>query len=518
MSTHRGVARSAGVIGSLTAVSRVLGFVRDMVIAAAFGTGYAAEAFVVSFKIPNLLRDLVGEGAANAALVPVLTEYRQKRPAEYWGLVSTLLGVSAGVLLVLTAAGVLLAPQLVSLIAPGFTSSAEPEKYPLAVELTRWMFPYVFLIGLSAWAMGTLHSLGRFTASALGPILLNVCMIIAGFALEPTYGPYALVGGVLIGGALQLICQLPALWKAGFRYTPPGRSLEAAARVGKLLVPRALGSAIYQVNVFVDSILASFEHWVGLGGQSALYYSNRLFQLPLALFGLSLAQALLPTFSAQIVQGRPDEMKKTLVFALRLVAMLVVPAAAGLIVLAGPIVRTIFERGEFDAYSTDITSRALFCYGWGLVSCCVVKILVNAFYAMQDTRTPVRTMALCVALHVPLSLLLMRPLGIGGLTLSSSLSATLNAVLLYGALARRIGPLDTAALRDAALKTLGCGALMAVTVLLADRHVLTPLEEASVTVRATALAAVIVAGGAVYFGALAAAGYPELSRLRRWRG
>lgn len=517
MSTHRGLARSAGVIGALTGVSRILGFVRDMVIAAAFGTGYAAEAFVVSFKIPNLLRDLVGEGAANAALVPVLTEYRQKRPADYWGLVSTLLGVSAAVLLAVTVAGVVLAPQLVQLIAPGFAGSTDPGKYPLAVQLTRWMFPYIFLIGLSAWAMGTLNSLGEFAASALGPILLNVCMIVAGFVFEPTYGPYALVGGVLAGGVLQLTCQIPALLKAGYRPSLPGRSMEAAARVGRLLIPRALGSAVYQVNVFVDSILASFEQWVGPGGQSALYYSNRLFQLPLALFGLSLAQAILPTFSAQVVDGRTPEMKRTLVFALRVLAMLVVPAAAGLIVLAGPIVRIIFERGEFDAYSTDITSRALFFYAWGLLSCCAVKIFVNAFYAMQDTRTPVRTMGLCVLLNVPLSFVLMRSLGIGGLTLASSLTATLNVVLLYRSLSRRIGGLDKSALWDAAWKTILSGAAMAAVVHVLMGWGLERLPQGSVAVQATLLAGVIAAGAVVYFGSLGLLRYPELAKVLRWR-
>lgn len=517
MSTHRALARSAGVIGALTGVSRILGFIRDMVIAAAFGTGLAAEAFVVSFKIPNLLRDLVGEGAANAALVPVLTEYRQKRPAEYWGLVSTLLGVSAAVLLAVSAAGVLLAPQLVLLIAPGFTDSADPGKYPLAVQLTRWMFPYIFLIGLSAWAMGTLNALGEFTASALGPILLNVCMIVAGFAFEPTYGPFALVGGVLAGGALQLSCQIPALLKAGYRPSPPGRSMEAAARVGRLLIPRALGAAIYQVNVFVDSILASFEQWVGPGGQSALYYSNRLFQLPLALFGLSLAQAILPTFSAQVVQGRTHEMKKTIVFALRVLAMLAVPASVGLVVLAHPIVRIIFERGEFNADSTAITSRALFYYAFGLLSCCVVKIFVNAFYALQDTRTPVRTMGLCVLINIPLSFALMRGLGIGGLTLASSLTATLNVALLHRSLCRRIGKLETAELIDAAWKTLTAGIVMAVVVHLLMRAGMDRLPQGSAAAQAGLLGGVILTGAAVYFGLLGCLRYPELAKVLRWR-
>ena len=289
MSTHRRLVVSAGIIGSLTGVSRILGFVRDIVIATAFGTGIAAEAFVVSFKIPNLLRDLVGEGAANSAFVPVLTECREKKSDDFWGLVSTLFCVMAVVLAILSALGMIFAPKIVSLIAPGFAMSADPEKFPLAVRLTRVIFPYIFLIGLSALAMGVLNSLKEFASSALGPILLNVSMIVSGFFFEKKYGPMALVIGVLAGGVLQLACQIPPLMKSGFRFAKPATGHGYGRKIGRLLLPRAFGSALYQINVFVDSILASFEGIVGAGGQSALYYSNRLFQLPLAIFGLSLA-------------------------------------------------------------------------------------------------------------------------------------------------------------------------------------------------------------------------------------
>ena len=460
MSTHRNLAKSAGALGALTATSRVLGFVRDIVIAAAFGTGVEAEAFVVSFKIPNLLRDLAGEGAANAAFVPVLTECRQKRQEEFWGLVWALILAMAGILAGLVILGIIFTPRIVALIAPGFIGSSDPGKFILAVRLTRVIFPYIFLIGLSALAMGILNSLKEFTSSALGPILLNICMILAGFFFEPVYGPMALVMGVLAGGVLQLVCQIPALFKMGFRFVKPSWRHPSVKQIGKLLIPRALGSALYQINVFVDTILASFENIVGPGGQSALYYSNRLFQLPLAIFGISLAQTLLPTFSSQIVDGDLEGFKKTFSLSVRTLTLVILPASVGLIVLSEPIIRIIFEHGRFDATSTTITSSALFFYAFGLLSCCFIKVLANAFYAMKDTKTPLKTMAFSVALNVVLCLVLMGPFKIGGLTLASSLSATVNMGLLYYFLRKKVGPPDEKEILKTFLKTFLAAALM----------------------------------------------------------
>ncbi len=517
MSTHRKLVRSAGIIGSLTGVSRILGFVRDLVIAAAFGTGLGAEAFVVSFKLPNLLRDLVGEGAANAAFVPVLTECRENRPKEFWRLVSTLFCVMTAILTFLAVMGVVFAPAVVRLIAPGFVHSADPDKFPLTVTLTRVIFPYILLIGLSALAMGVLNTLKEFTASAFGPILLNLSMIAAGLFLEDRFGPMALVMGVLLGGVLQLGCQVPPLIKSGFKFMKPVFGDPGAHKIAKLLIPRAFGSALYQINVFVDSILASFESVIGPGGQSALYYSNRLFQLPLAIFGISLAQAILPTFSAQAVKNDLKGMKETLVVVSRSLAFVTLPAAAGLIALARPIVHIIFERGKFDAYSTGITSSALFFYAFGLLSCCLIKILVNAFYAMQDTRTPVKIMCVSVSLNVALSVALMWPLKIGGLALASSISATVNLFLLYRALRARIGPLGAAAAARDLVKILGSAVVMGLFAFAYGRFVLVPRAEAGSGLQAAFLAAGIAASVAVYFAVAYAAGVPEARKIAAWK-
>ncbi len=513
MSTHRFLVKSAGTIGSLTGVSRVLGFIRDLVIATAFGTGVAAEAFVVSFKIPNLLRDLVGEGATNSAFVPVLTECREKRSSEFWRLVSTLFYVMSAILIFLSVLGIFFAPQVVAAIAPGFLNAADPGKFPLTVKLTRVIFPYILLIGLSALAMGVLNSLKEFTTSALGPALLNLSMIVSGFFFEKTYGPIALVVGVLAGGVLQLACQVPPLLKSGFRFMAPDWGHGLLKKIGKLLIPRAFGSALYQINVFVDSILASFEGIVGVGGQSALYYSNRLFQLPLAIFGLSLAQAILPTFSTQIVRGDIKAFKETLSMAVRSLMLVVLPASVGLIMLANPIVRIIFERGAFDAYSTTITSSALFFYAFGLLSCCIIKILVNAFYSMQDTKTPVKTALFSVCLNIVLSLILMGPLKIGGLTLASSISATVNVALLYYFLRKKIGGFEEPRIIRSFFKIAAASVLMGATVFFYDRFVLQANLQAPRLWQAAYLGLGIILSILFYFGAAFLLKIEEMKKL-----
>ena len=498
-STHRQLARSAGMIGALTSVSRVLGFVRDMVIATIFGTGLGAEAFVVSFKIPNLLRDLVGEGATNAAFVPVLTECKEKHPEQFWRLAATLFRSMALILGAISLIGIFFTPQIVAFIAPGFLDAADPEKFPLTVRLTRVIFPYIFLIGLSALAMGILNALKEFKSSAFGPALLNISLIVAGCCFEASYGPMALVIGVLVGGVLQLGCQLLPLFQNGFRFSPAGSEHGYAAKIGKLLLPRACGSALYQINVFVDSILASFERFVGPGGQSALYYSNRIFQLPLAIFGLSLAQALLPTFSTQMVREDLDSFRRTFSAAMRSLMFIAIPASIGLAVMSETIVRVLFQHGRFDAYSTRITSAALFYYSFGLLSCCFIKILVNVFYAMQDTRTPVKTMLVSVAFNIGMSLWLMSPLKIGGLALASTLSATLNFGLLYRVLRKKVGFLDEPKILGAGLRMLLAGILMALAASAFDHTVMGRFSQASRVIQLSVLSGGIFISASVYY-------------------
>ena len=437
VSTHQSLARSAGVIGSFTFVSRVLGFGRDILIAKFFGTSIVAEAFVVSFKLPNLFRDLVGEGAMNAAIVPVLTETRALQgEREFWRLTWTLLFWFTLALTVISLFGVIFAPQVVSLVAPGFVK--DPAKYHLTIDLTRLIFPFIFLIGFSAFLMGILHTLKKFGTSALGPSFLNLSMIGALVLAVPQWGVEALGWGILLGGLLQCVFQIVSLVRKGVGAMEVVWFHPGVRKILRLLGPRLFGTAVYQISVFVDMILASFFWIVGEGGQSALYYSSRLFQLPLAIFGVALAQAALPTLSGHAAKQKTQEFRHSIDFALRNVIFTSMPAAWGLAIFSEPIIRVLFKRGEFTDYSVLITSQALFFYAMGLVACGVIKVLVSAFYAMQDTKTPVRTAALCLLVNIGLNLWFMWPLKIGGLALATSLAATLNAVLLFGILWKRV--------------------------------------------------------------------------------
>jgi putative peptidoglycan lipid II flippase len=469
MSTEkRKLIKSTGVVSFATSLSRMLGFVRDVIIARLFGTGIFAQAFVVAFRIPNMLRDLVGEGATNAAVVPLLTEYRTVREEEdYWELVRVLLNISFLVLTAIALLGIFVAPVVVRLIAPGFIK--EPERLSITITLTRMLFPYVILIGLAAYGMGVLNSLKHFAAPAFGSVLLNISMIAAGLLLCPRIGVQGLAYGVLAGGALQLCLQIPVLYRKGLRLKRQFRLLHpGVTRIGMLLVPRMLGTAVYQLNVFIDTILASLFWIVGSGGVAALYYSNRLLQLPVAIFGLALAQVALPTMSSQAANNDIGKLKETISFSLRTVFFILIPASIGLMVLGKPIVAVLFERGAFDAYSTRITNHALFFYCFGLFAYAGIKILVNSFYSLQDTLTPVKTAGCALLVNTLLNLILMWPLKIGGLALATSIAGIFNFFLLFFILQKRIGRLDWRPILSSSSRVLiaalvmGCtGALLA---------------------------------------------------------
>lgn len=433
------MARSAGLIGLFTLFSRVLGFARDVLMARWFGTGIAAEAFVVSFKLPNLFRDLVGEGAMNSAIVPVLSETKAlKSEGEFKGLIGALGMWITAVLTLITAAGVLFAPAVVGVVAPGF--AADPEKFDLTVRLTRLIFPFIFLIGLSAYFMGVLNTLGNFGSSALGPVAQNLTMIVALVWAVPLMGIEALAWAVLIGGLIQCLLQTGAFLKVGARYARESLWHPGVQKVLRLLGPRVFGTAVYQISVFVDTIIASFTAIVGDGGQSALYYSSRLFQLPLAIFAVSLSQASLPALSGHAARKDLPAFSASLDFTIRNAVFTALPASVGLAVFSREIIEILFKRGAFGDESVRVTSEALFYFALGLVGCAMIKVLVSAFYAFQDTRTPVKTAAMCLGINVILNTSFMWTLKIGGLALATSISATINACALYVILTRRLGP------------------------------------------------------------------------------
>lgn len=436
MATRR-IARSAGVLALATALSRVLGFIRDILLAALFGTTVQAQAFVVAFRLPNLLRDLVAEGAMTSAFVPVLSWYRAKKPAEFWPLAQTLACQLAVLVAVLGVGGWLAAEPIVRLIAPGF--AADPEKLALTVQLARWLFPFITLVGLWAYFMGLLNTLGHFAVPALGPAILNLAMIAACLWAVPQVQPgiLAVAVGVLVGGLIQLLIQWPVAHRLGFRWQWRWRH-PGAGEILRLLGPRMFGAAAYQVNVLVDTILASLSTIVGDGAVAAIYYANRLVQLPLALFGTASAQASLPALAEQAAHQDWAGFRRTLQTVLRMVGFVLLPSAVGLIVMAAPIVEKLLQRGAFEAQDTAMTAQALTFYSVGLLAYALSKVLTGAFYALKDTRTSVRLMAQAVALNVVLSVTLMWPMRLSGLALASSLANIVNAYRLTRALEARL--------------------------------------------------------------------------------
>ncbi|MFA6078937.1 MAG: murein biosynthesis integral membrane protein MurJ [Candidatus Omnitrophota bacterium] len=459
--SKKGLLKSGGVIGIATGLSRVLGFIRDIIFALFFGTSLEAQAFLVAFRIPNSLRDLVGEGATNAAIVPVLTEYKSlKGDREFLHAVRVIFNIFLVVLSVLTILGILFSPLIVRLMAPGFVS--ESVKFDLTVRLNRVIFPYLIFIGLTAYFMGVLNTLKHFAMPAFGPCLMNLALIASTVWLYPRVGVMGLAVGVLVGGALQLLLNIPAMHRKGITLNlRDGFIHPAAKRIGKLLVPRMMGTAVYQINIFVDTIIASFSVLVGAGGVAALYYANRLIQFPLAIFGLALAQAALPRMSQEFAMNDMERFKDTLSFSLRVVFLIMVPSSVGLAILGEPIVRILFERGEFTAYSTSITSSALLFYSIGIFAYGGVKLLVSSFYSMHDTMTPVKTAFAAVIINIIFSLTLVWPLKLGGLALATSISATFNFISLYVLLEKRIGDIGTKQIVDSFLRALIASLAMA---------------------------------------------------------
>ena len=338
MSTNKSIAKSAGIISIATLISRILGFVRDIIFAAFFGTGIYAQAFVVAFRIPNLLRDLIGEGATNSAVVPVLVEELSLSGKDaFWKLANILLNLLLVALTALTIIGFIFARPIVFAIAPGFVE--DPLKFDITVALTKAIFPYLIFIGLTAYGMGVLNSIKHFTAPAYGTSLLNISMIACMFIWRQDV--IGLAAGVLLGGIMQVAIQIPILLKSGIVFTHKYFAHPQVRKILRLLLPRVFGSGVYQINVFVSTILASIGRIVGEGAVAALYFSNRIMQLPLAIFAIALAQAALPTLSGHVVNSQKQEFAKTINFLLRSVFFLLLPASAGLIVLSEPITRIL---------------------------------------------------------------------------------------------------------------------------------------------------------------------------------
>ena len=505
------VARAAGVVGAATLASRVGGFVRDLVIAYFFGAGPAADAFFVAFRIPNLLRRLFAEGTLTVAFVPVFTQAMTKEGQK----AALRLARATATLLVLVLAGVCLAGMIwadlvVRVMAPGFTPGGE--SFTLAVLLTRWCLPFILLISLVALAGGVLNSLGHFFAPAAAPLLLNLSIIAAAVLLAPRLSPavLSLAWGVLIGGVAQVLLQVPYLRARGVGLTPawePGNPW--IRRILRLMGPAALGAAVYQIAVFINTVLASL---LPTGSVSYLYYADRLIQFPLGVFAFAVTTAILPTLSRQAANNDLPALIESTAFGLRLTWFVTVPAMVGICVLAQPLVVLLYARGQFGPDSVTATTQAVWGYGVGLWAFAGTRSVVQAFYALKDTRTPVKVAAASLVVNVGLSLWLMHPLGHAGLALATSLAAATNLAGLAWLLHRRLGRLGwrrvAISLGWVGLASLAMALASAAAVYLPDWG-----SEKGMGWRVVRPLAGVTAGALAYLGTAWALRLPELGEL-----
>ncbi len=442
------IARATGLLGGLTLTSRILGLLRDVAQAAILGTGMAADAFTLAFIIPNTLRRLFGEATASAAFVPTYTEILMKdSKRDAFRLGSRILTLVAAALLVIVLIGMLASPLIIRIFAPGFSDI--PGKSELATGLLRLLFPYILMVGCASVVMGILNAHRHFLAPASAPILFNISAL-AGILLlsrwffpdQPVWG-YSI--GVMAGGVFQLLIQLPALRRKGFRFKPDFNWKDPKVRkVGMLAFPALVGLLAAEVNIIVDKMIASM---LEPGSVAALSYGNRIMQFPQGVFAISLATALLPTLSRQTASGKLQDAGKTLGRATLALAALMIPATFCMLFLAEPVVKVILARGAFSAESTILTSAALVYYSVGLLFYGAVKITAPVFYAMKDTKTPVKIAISCMGLNIILNIVLTlafirtgiaRPLA--GLALATSISSIFNFVILRIALRRKLGP------------------------------------------------------------------------------
>lgn len=439
--TGHGLLRSSAVVGSMTMTSRILGLLRDIVIAAFIGASANADAFFVAFKIPNFLRRLFAEGAFSQAFVPVLADYKEEGSvAAVKALVDRVAGILGGSLLLITSLTILAAPLVTAIFAPGFVG--QPYKYQLTTEMIRITFPYLLLISMTGFCGAILNSYGRFAVPAFTPVFLNLSLIFAATVASPWFEEpvFALAWGVFFAGIIQLLFQLPSLYRLELVPRPMWDTRdEGVRRILKLMVPALFGVSVSQINLLLDTVLASF---LPTGSVSWLYYSDRLAELPLGVFGIAIATVILPNLSAHRAASRGGDFSRTLDWAMRSVLLIGVPACVALLILAEPILITLFQYGALTPGDVDMAALSLRAYSLGLLAFMLVKILAPGFYARKDTKTPVKIGIVAMVANMVLNLVFVLPLmhywNIGhlGLALATSVAAWLNAGLLLRGLLR----------------------------------------------------------------------------------
>ncbi len=497
--------RALATVSSMTLLSRILGYARDAIIARAFGASMATDAFIVAFRLPNLLRRMFAEGAFSQAFVPILSEYKNRQtPEETRELVDCVATALGLALVVVTALGVALAPVIVYVSAPGF--AADPAKFELTVDLLRVTFPYLLFISLVALAAGVLNTHNRFALPAFTPVMLNVSFIVGAAFFAPYFDPpvKVLAWAVFVGGALQLALQAPFLarlgllprWKLNLRHPGVGRIL-------KLMLPALFGVSVSQISLVINTIFASF---LVTGSVSWLYYADRLMEFPAGMLGVALGTILLPSLSKYHADAKPEEYSKLLDWGLRVTLLLALPAAAALAVLSIPLITALFHYGRFDANDVWMTRQALVAYSAGLVGMILVKILAPGFYARQNVITPVKIGVFTLVATQLMNLAFVWPLKHAGLALAIGLGACLNAGLLYAKLRQHRIYAPQPGWGAFALKVFAAVAAMAAALWFAMGADAWWLA-AHWTMRLPALGALVALGMLVYAACLAAFGF-----------
>lgn len=489
----------------MTLLSRLLGFVRDQVLAIVFGAGATTDVFLVAFKIPNFLRRLFAEGAFAQAFIPVFTEYREKGDKDALReLAANVAGTLAVVLLVITTLGVMFAPFIVMVFAPGFIGN--DEQFELATQMLRITFPYLLAVSLVAYAGSVLNTFGQFAIPSFTPVILNLCMIGAAFFVAPWFDQpiVALAWGVFVAGLLQLALQLPFLQRLGLLPKPRwGWKHSGVRRILKLMAPALVGSSVAQINLLLDTIIATF---LVSGSLSWLYYSDRLMEFPLGLIGVTLGTIILPRLSREYANNAESGYRNTISWALRITILVGMPATVGLIALAGPTITTLFEYGAFTARDSYLATFSLIAYSFGIPAFIVVKIFAPAFFARQDTKTPVRIGIIALISNMVYNLLFVLPMvwldfiaPHTGLALATTASAVQQAWMLYRQLKQRGLYEFDKPIVTLLIKTLPALALMAIVLLILQHSDWHSLSAAS---RAVRLFSIIIAGIGTYATAL----------------
>jgi len=529
--TEKGkILKSASVIALATVISRICGYLRDQRVAVLLGTSPAADSFILAFRIPNMIRRMTGEGALGASFIPVFTGYLRGKPrTETWQFAQRVFWDVAVILTVIAALGCVFSRQIVGSLT---VMGVGHVRWDLAIYLNRIIFPCVFFLGLAALAGAILNSFHRFGLPASTSILFNVVFIAFSFAVvcrpimnwaPPAYRTpaVALAVGIVVGAALQLVMQLPALAKLGMRFRPDVNFADAGVKkVGKLMVPVFFGMGVFQVNFFVDTIFAASSR-MPEGSISSLYIADRLMELVLGSYAIALSTALLPTMSHQVAEGKHDEMKQTFGFALRVVSFITIPAAVGLILLRVPITQVLFEHGEFMARSTSLTAHALLFYSLGLPAFAAIKLITPMYYSTQDTLTPTRVGVYSLVLHVALNFVLLfgfgRYLWNASPALASSLAAYFNFAALFIVFRGRYGRLGGSAIFNSLGKMALCAVAMSAVCFAAVRYShLASLEH--FLAKAAWLTGIIAVSVGIYFGlawVLRCEELPELFSLLR---